>query len=65
MAKQPRVWSGSQWEPLAVTLPDLSNYSTTTQMNTAISDASTGTRLVSGTFSGASALNVSNYLSDT
>ena len=39
MAKQPRVWSGSQWEPLAVTLPDLSNYSTTTQMNTAIDNA--------------------------
>lgn len=31
MAKQPRVWTGTQWDTLAVTLPDLSNYSTTTQ----------------------------------
>lgn len=39
MAKMPRVWDGSQWQELAVTLPDLSNYSTTTQMNTAIDNA--------------------------
>lgn len=39
MSKVPRVWTGTQWDTLAVNVPDLSNYSTTTQMNTAIDNA--------------------------
>jgi hypothetical protein len=38
MAKRARVWTGTQWDDVAVQLPDLSNYSTTSQMNTAITN---------------------------
>ena len=65
MAKQPRVWDGSQWQELAVTLPDLSNYSTTTQMNTAIDNAK-GLVLINKTdFTTAANVTVDNVFSST
>ena len=66
IAKQPRVWTGTGWDTLAVTLPDLSNYSTTTQMNTAIDNAK-GLVLVSTATigSGVTSVVVNNCFSST
>ena len=36
MAKQAKVWTGSAWADLASATTDLTPYSTTAQMNTAI-----------------------------
>ena len=65
IAKQPRVWTGTQWDTLAGTLPDLSNYATKTQKNTATDNADNEVTIASGSFTTASALNISNSLSDT
>lgn len=66
MAKQPRVWTGTQWDTLAVTLPDLSNYSTTTQMNTAIDNAKGMVLLNSTTIGSAvTSVEVTNIFSST
>lgn len=65
MAKQPRVWTGTQWDTLAVTLPDLSNYSTTTQMNTAITNNVGLVPIVSTTFTAQTAVTVSNCFTST
>lgn len=60
MGKMPRVWDGSQWQELAVTLPDLSNYSTTTQMNTAIDNAKGLVKVSSTTLTASSGHIVTN-----
>lgn len=62
----PRVWDGSQWQELAVTLPDLSNYSTTTQMNTAIDNAKGLVLITTATIGTAvSSVTVNNAFSST
>jgi hypothetical protein len=48
MAKQAKVWTGSAWADLASATTDLTPYSTTAQMNTAIG-ASAGLNLITAT----------------
>ncbi len=65
MAKRARVWTGTQWDDVAVQLPDLSNYSTTSQMNTAI-DAAKGLVLISSqTFTAQSSISYNNVFTST
>jgi hypothetical protein len=65
MAKQAKVWTGSAWADLASATTDLTPYSTTAQMNTAI-DASAGLTLVNATtFTTSSAVIIDNVFTST
>ena len=54
MAKKSRVWDGTAWQELASAQTDLTPYSTTEQMNTAIAAKTGMTLLSTTTLSGAS-----------
>lgn len=61
MAKKARVWTGTEFVELASAQTDLTAYSTTAQMNTAIAAAPSGLTLISTiTFSAAATINVNN-----
>jgi len=63
MAKRARVYDGSQWQDLVSSVADLTPYSTTAQMNTAIG-ASAGLTLISSTTVSATAtVNIDNCFS--
>ena len=61
MAKKARVYDGTAWQELASAQTDLTAYSTTAQMDAARVD----TILSSGTFTTASAVNLSSVLSSS
>ena len=64
MGKKARVWDGTAWQELASAQTDLTAYSTTAQMNTAIA-AKPETVLSSASFSAVSNITLSSVLSDT
>ena len=64
MAKKARVYDGTAWQELASAQTDLTAYSTTAQMNTAIG-AKAETVLSSASFSAVSNITLSSVLSDT
>ena len=64
MAKKSRVWDGTAWQELASAQTDLTAYSTTAQMNTAISAALGLTLINTVTLSGTSVI-VTNCFTST
>ena len=60
MAKQAKVWTGSEWADLASATTDLTPYSTTAQMNTAIAASAGLTLINTTTFSAASTASINN-----
>lgn len=66
MAKKAKVWDGSAWQDLASATTDLTPYSTTAQMNTAI-DAGSGLKLITSATIGTAvtSVTVSNVFSST
>jgi hypothetical protein len=66
MAKQAKVWTGSAWADLASATTDLTPYSTTAQMNTAI-DVGSGSKLITTQTisSSISAVNFDNCFTST
>ncbi len=65
MAKQAKVWTGSAWADLASATTDLTSYSTTAQMNTAIGASAGLTLINSTTFSAAANVSFNNVFSST
>jgi hypothetical protein len=65
MAKQAKVWTGSAWADLASATTDLTPYSTTAQMNTAIGASAGLTLINSTTFSAAANVSFNNVFSST
>jgi hypothetical protein len=65
MAKQAKVWTGSAWADLASATTDLTPYSTTAQMNTAI-DVGSGLKLLNTTtFTNQTNIDITNVFSST
>ena len=65
MAKKAKVWDGTAWQDIATAMPDLSNYSTTTQMNTAIG-ANAGLNLLSTqTLTSSASVSFTNFFSSS
>jgi hypothetical protein len=65
MAKKAKVWSGTEWVDLAAATTDLSAYSTTAQMNTAIAAGDGLTLINTTTFSAQTSVAIDNVFSTT
>jgi len=65
LAKKARVYDGTAWQELASAQTDLTAYSTTAQMNTAIAADKLDTVLSSGTFTSVASVSISSALSST
>lgn len=65
MAKQAKVWTGSAWADLASATTDLTPYSTTAQMNTAIGASAGLTLITSTTFTNQSTIVFDNCFTST
>ena len=65
MAKKARVWTGTEFVELASAQTDLTAYSTTAQMNTAIGAGSALTLISSTAFSGVASVNITSCFSAT
>jgi hypothetical protein len=65
MAKQAKVWTGSAWADLASATTDLTPYSTTAQMNTAIAVAQNLVLVGTASPSAATTIQINNCFSST
>jgi hypothetical protein len=65
MAKQAKVWTGSAWADLASATTDLTPYSTTAQMNTAIGAAQNLVLVGTASPSAATTIQINNCFSST
>jgi hypothetical protein len=65
MAKKAKVWDGSAWQDLVNATQDLTPYSTTAQMNTAIAASAGMTLLNTTAFTAQSAISIQSVFSST
>jgi hypothetical protein len=65
MAKQAKVWTGSEWADLASATTDLTPYSTTAQMNTAIGASAGLVPISTTTFTAQTQVDVTSVFSAT
>jgi hypothetical protein len=65
MAKKAKVWDGSAWQDLVNATQDLTPYSTTAQMNTAIAASAGLTLINSTTFTTSAGVAIDNVFSST